>query len=165
MSFGDWCLFFFPASSCHGFLGHEVVHPPLGSPQAWLSHAPWVGLSSQIPWYCRQHWNSDRGVCHTPDKSNCTRSVSILYTHSHICHRSSNLGRSDLSLWGSHRTNDTYIQAGWEKRAHGICRRNRNVILSTFYKVWYHMAHIFIIIQQIKRLLIIKKTVMPQNSM
>ena len=34
MSFGDWCLFFFPVSSCHGFLGHEVVHPPLGSPQA-----------------------------------------------------------------------------------------------------------------------------------
>lgn len=33
ISFGD-CLFSFPASSCHGFLGHGVGHPPLGSPQA-----------------------------------------------------------------------------------------------------------------------------------
>lgn len=34
ISFGDCCLFSFPASSCHGFLGHGVGHPPLGSPQA-----------------------------------------------------------------------------------------------------------------------------------
>ena len=34
ISFGDYCLFSFPASSCHGFLGHGVGHPPLGSPQA-----------------------------------------------------------------------------------------------------------------------------------
>ena len=34
ISFGDCCLFSFPASSCHGFLGHKVGHPPLGSPQA-----------------------------------------------------------------------------------------------------------------------------------
>ena len=34
ISFGDCCLFSFPASSCHGFLGHGVGYPPLGSPQA-----------------------------------------------------------------------------------------------------------------------------------
>lgn len=34
ISFGDCCLFSFPASSCHGFSGHGVGHPPLGSPQA-----------------------------------------------------------------------------------------------------------------------------------
>ncbi len=34
ISFGDCCLFSVPASSCHGFLGHGVGHPPLGSPQA-----------------------------------------------------------------------------------------------------------------------------------
>lgn len=34
ISFGDCCLFSFPASSCHGFLGHGIGHPPLGSPQA-----------------------------------------------------------------------------------------------------------------------------------
>lgn len=34
ISFGDCCLFSFPASSCHGFLGYGVGHPPLGSPQA-----------------------------------------------------------------------------------------------------------------------------------
>lgn len=34
ISFGDYCLFSFPASSCHGFLGHGIGHPPLGSPQA-----------------------------------------------------------------------------------------------------------------------------------
>ena len=34
ISFGDCWLFSFPASSCHGFLGHGVGHPPLGSPQA-----------------------------------------------------------------------------------------------------------------------------------
>lgn len=34
ISFGDCCLFSFPASSCHGFLGHGGGHPPLGSPQA-----------------------------------------------------------------------------------------------------------------------------------
>ena len=34
ISFGDYCLFSFPASSCHGFLGHGVGHPPLGSPLA-----------------------------------------------------------------------------------------------------------------------------------
>lgn len=34
ISFGDCCLFSFPASSCHGFLGHGVGHPPLGGPQA-----------------------------------------------------------------------------------------------------------------------------------
>ena len=34
ISFGDCCLFSFPASSCYGFLGHGVGHPPLGSPQA-----------------------------------------------------------------------------------------------------------------------------------
>ena len=34
ISFGDCCLFSFPASSCHGFLGHGVGHPPLGTPQA-----------------------------------------------------------------------------------------------------------------------------------
>lgn len=34
ISFGDCCLFSFPASSCHGFLGHGVGHPPLDSPQA-----------------------------------------------------------------------------------------------------------------------------------
>ena len=49
ISFGDCCLFSFPASSCHGFLGHGVGHPPLGSPQACHPLAPRVGLSSRIP--------------------------------------------------------------------------------------------------------------------
>ena len=34
ISFGDCCLFSFPASSCHGFLGHGVGHPQEDSPQA-----------------------------------------------------------------------------------------------------------------------------------
>ena len=34
ISFGDYCLFSFPASSCHGFLGHGVGYITLGSPQA-----------------------------------------------------------------------------------------------------------------------------------
>lgn len=34
MSFGENSPLFFPASSCHCFLGHEVVHPQEGSPQA-----------------------------------------------------------------------------------------------------------------------------------
>ena len=34
ISFGDCCLFSFPASSCHCFLGHEVGHPQEDSPQA-----------------------------------------------------------------------------------------------------------------------------------
>lgn len=34
MSFGENSPLFFPASFCHCFLGHEVVHPQEGSPQA-----------------------------------------------------------------------------------------------------------------------------------
>ena len=34
MSFGENSPLSFPASSCHCFLGHEVVHPQEGSPQA-----------------------------------------------------------------------------------------------------------------------------------
>lgn len=34
MSFGENSPLFFPASFCHCFLGHEVVHSQEGSPQA-----------------------------------------------------------------------------------------------------------------------------------
>lgn len=77
MSFGENSPLFFPASFCHCFLGHEVVHPQEGSPQAWLSHAPWVGLSSQNPLCCKQHWSPGHGVYHIPDKSSFARLVSI----------------------------------------------------------------------------------------
>ena len=67
MSFGENSPLFFPASFCHCFLGHETVHPQEDSPQAWLSYALRVGLSSQIPLcassYCRvpESWAQSPG--------------------------------------------------------------------------------------------------------